>query len=551
MSRRLAARTVVAMLAAVVLGACGIGRNAALRRGDPAATPGGTLSVGIGRPASIDPANAVDDAGQLVVKTMCDSLLEIDPVSGEVVGGLARSFSVDSASAVTVTLARGLRFNDGSSVSVEDAIASLSRVVAEAAPGVAEQLGSIGGYPFVHGDIATKDADDPAADRLTGVRRVSNDAFQITLAAPDPEFVKRLTLPLAAVVPKDLAGMRAADFARRPVCAGPYRLAEPWEPSAEVIKLVRSPKPTPVSRAYTEGGRGYADVIDFRVLPDRAAQVKAYGEGRVDTAEVPPSLLGEARDRGQSFVTAPTPFVEYVGFSFAQNSPVADRDVRRALAGALDRRALVETVYGGGRIPADGLLPPTVPDRAQGCAFDPPPPAAVASLRGTRLSLYVNDDPGERRLMEAVADQWRAVLGVDAQVVAIPWEGYLTRARSGEGFDGVFRTSAELPFPSAQAYLHPLLASAGIGQDNYGRYSSKAIDTLFDRRLTDETSLDNRAAVTRRIEAIACSEVVLVPISYGQVEYLVRTDQLASATGHLTDATTGRLVLREMFRRNP
>src|SRR5688572_5213534 len=125
--RSLRGATIFVASAALVTAACA--RDA----GGPTSAPGGaefggTLSVVVGAIGSIDPASAYEPNGELVARTMCDTLLQADPVTGELKPGLADSWLVsDDGVRITVRISRRARFSDGSKVDASDVVRSLTR----------------------------------------------------------------------------------------------------------------------------------------------------------------------------------------------------------------------------------------------------------------------------------------------------------------------------------------------------------------------------------------------------------------------------------------
>src|SRR3954462_8382504 len=76
------------------------------------ARTGGTVTVGIAAPISIDPAlvSPADPAGSLVVRTMCDPLMSTDPGTGERRPDIASNVRVcGDCTILTVRLRRGIR----------------------------------------------------------------------------------------------------------------------------------------------------------------------------------------------------------------------------------------------------------------------------------------------------------------------------------------------------------------------------------------------------------------------------------------------------------
>src|SRR4051794_40463862 len=95
------------------------------------ASPGGTVTVGITAPISVDPAlvSPAYSAGSLFVRTMCVSLVSTDRVTGELRPDIGwRVLVGGGGSILTVRLRRGVRFSDGSALTAADVAAALTRV---------------------------------------------------------------------------------------------------------------------------------------------------------------------------------------------------------------------------------------------------------------------------------------------------------------------------------------------------------------------------------------------------------------------------------------
>ena len=91
-------RSVVAGLC-LVMGACTAATPRSARPAPANARRGGVLRVAITRPGSIEPGNAYEPSGALVVRTMCDTLISIDPETGALRPALAESWIVSDQGA--------------------------------------------------------------------------------------------------------------------------------------------------------------------------------------------------------------------------------------------------------------------------------------------------------------------------------------------------------------------------------------------------------------------------------------------------------------------
>jgi oligopeptide transport system substrate-binding protein len=549
-------RPVAIGLSFLMLAACSGSRGEQFKKAPAGATAGGKLVIGITPPGSLEPSNAFDPMGQLVIRTMCDSLIGLDPVTGALRPAIAESWNVvQDGFAFTLKLRKGVRFSNGEELTADDVAFSLSRIAdREYASSVAELIRPIEGFEFMHGEQDTDN--DELLKSLAGVVITETYGVAIVLRERRADFLRLLTHPLASPIPKETVLKDPTAFERRPVCAGPYRMKEPWNPTKNAINLERFDGYYGNNLAYTRGGRGYPDEIQFRIDTDPSASFSAQRVGNSDLAQVPPARIGEARpDPG--FFQVPSPMLEYIGLPSAE--PFNRPEVRRAMSEALDRTALVNAAFGGGRLPATGILPPTVGDvyKKDACG------AAVAAgssvplarselqkagvdLKGRPLKIYFNDEFSNRRIVETVAAQWKVAFGLNVEVIAMPWNDYIARANGQPAFDGAFRMSWAAEYPSPDRYLFPLFHTDSIGEQNFTRFSNVSFDRLLERSARRATAERDLRVEYRRLETLACRSMPIVPLTFGAKEY-VASPKVGSAIGTLGDVTNGQPAVRELF----
>lgn len=542
-----------------------------LRRAKPGARPGGHLVVAIPEPRSIEPTNAdaFEPGGNLVIRTLCDPLIQFDPITGDPRPAIAQSWLVsDKGSRITVKIRRGVRYHNGREVTADDVVFALSRVARrDFGSPVAPLLKPVLGYETVHGGGvgAGIDVDRRFLFQLRGARALERYSFEIALK-PDEhqaDFFRLLGHPLASPIPKREAEKDPAAFAKEPICTGPYQMAEPWEPGKPSIKLRRFPDYYGQNQAYTRGGRGYPESIEFRIFPSSDSQFDAFRAGVVDATSVSGPKLSEARQLGSELVVGVSSHLEYVVLP-TQHEPFDNPDVRVALSQALDRQSIVASVYGGAKTPAGGILPPTLGNwyRQDACGPRAPRtgnlPAAQDSLRSSGIDLrgksfnfYFNDEFNNRDLAEAVATQWSAAFGVHVTPMAMEWDRYIDQARGHQSFDGPFRMGWAAQYPSADTYLHPLLHSSSIGENNFSRFNDREFDRTLEKTARRAPTQSESRVAYRLLEDIACEQMPVIPIAFGGKHELVRRDALDSAVGTFVDRSTGDLLLREMFVTKP
>jgi peptide/nickel transport system substrate-binding protein len=146
--------------------------------------------------------------------------------------------------------------------------------------------------------------------------------------------------------------LRTSSFARKPVGAGPFRLAE-WKAGSE-IRLVASPTHFK--------GRPFLDEAVFRVIPDPATMFLEAKAGKVDMMGLTPQqylrrTTGPAWDaEWRKYRYLASTYV-YLGFNL-RHPFFADARVRKAVSLAVDRESIIKGVLLGQGIAAFGPYKP-------------------------------------------------------------------------------------------------------------------------------------------------------------------------------------------------
>jgi YVTN family beta-propeller protein len=197
---------------------------------------GGTLRVESAPIDFIDPGAAYSLEGWRVVTLAYDGLVGYRRAAGAAGATLVANLATrvpsptDGGRTYTFQLRPGIRYSNGALVRAADFRASVERSI------------KVSPFPppFVQGLVgATACVKQPAACDLSRGIETNDEARTVTihLTAPDPDFLYKLALPLASLVPADSPPTVAGD---EPLPGtGPYRL-EPSETDG-TVRLVRNP----------------------------------------------------------------------------------------------------------------------------------------------------------------------------------------------------------------------------------------------------------------------------------------------------------------------
>jgi peptide/nickel transport system substrate-binding protein len=298
----------------------------------------------------LDPAQAYTGQSWAAMWDVYQTLLTYEHVAGaggyKLVPGLAESMPKISADkkVYSFKLRAGLRYSDGKPVLASDFKSTIKRDFLATSPGVGFYEGIAGATEF-----EKKQANDIAGIVTNNKRRT----IVIRLTAPRGDFLTIIALLFSAPVP---TGTPPEDQSTNPIPGtGPYQIAS-YEPNRGFTlvrnKYFKATKATPA---------GNPDKITFSLVGDANAAVQRVIGGSADytNAAIPAERIADAQGKGQLRLRAAAN--TYYFWMNTQVPPFNDVRVRRAVNYAIDRAAMVKTVWGGLGRPTQNVLPSTYP----------------------------------------------------------------------------------------------------------------------------------------------------------------------------------------------
>ncbi|GAC1654478.1 MAG: ABC transporter substrate-binding protein [Gemmatimonadaceae bacterium] len=338
----------------------------------------------------------------------------------------------------------------------------------------------------------------------SSVRIVNDTTLDVRPTRLNQRLVDQLVHPTYGVIEP------GSDATRRPVCTGPFRLAD----------YVANDHLTVVTNDRYHGERAKLDTIVFRFIPDETTRTLALRSGEVDAiVDVGRSNASAlARVPGLRVSTGPPGAVLVMYMNLHGAAPydqLRDVTLRRAIAMAVDRRALVESVLGRGSAALVATVnPPNVLGPyavlVRGVSYDIA--AASSALHERRPSLTLIAQPGSvgRPVVEYLQAQLARV-GIDAVSEQLDAAAYESRLNSG-----AFDIDLEVP---NQNDANPafLLALRWYSKSNTRSatftHASPRFDALVDRALVANTDDEARLAGAEAMHQLVDVEVGAVPLA--------------------------------------
>jgi peptide/nickel transport system substrate-binding protein len=357
---------------------------------------------------------------------------------------LAQSWTVTpDAKTWSFRLHGGVKFHNGRAFDAESVKFSLERAAA---------AGSLNKDRAVFGNIVHI----RATDALTVV---------LTLKNPDPDLLFRLGLGTAIMVEPQ----SAATNTTQPVGTGPYQVAR-WNRGAS-LALQRWGR-------HRDARKIALARVNFRFISDAAAQVAALLAGDVDAFP----RVSAARSLSQ-FAFNPK-FQVLVGGSRSkvilamnhQRKPLDDARVRRAIAKAIDRQAVIDGAADGYGVPIGSFYVKGMPgfvDLTAVNAHDPAGAQALLKEAGVvvplALTIKLPPTPYARAGGEIVAAQL-AKVGITAKLENIEWAQWLAGVYGQKAYD-----------LTLIAHVEPLDFGNFARPRYYWNYESPAFNSLWAR----------------------------------------------------------------------
>ncbi len=210
-------------------------------------------------------------------------------------------------------------------------------------------------------------------------------------------------------------------------------------------------------------------------------------------------------------------------WAFNTNHPPFDNElVRQALAQAINRPAIIQTIYDGNARLATGVLPETSwayspnkqvhqynPQRARQLLAEAGYPDGF-SMNIWAMPVQRTYNPNARRMAELMQADL-AQVGVDAQIVSYEWNTFRHRLARGEHDSVLIGWVADNADPDN--FFRPILSCAAAESgSNRAHWCSPEFDQLLIDAIstTDHTE---RTAIYQQIEAFVMREAPLVPIA--------------------------------------
>jgi len=520
----------VALLAlAFVAAGCGGGgsssNNTTTSASGNANASGGTLRMAIGsEPPSLDPGLATDTTSAFVVLNTNTPIIYLGPAPDlKPEPALAKSWDV-AGKTVTLHLRDDVKWTDGTTVTADDVVWSWLRTISP-------QLGADYAYQFygIQGASEYNSCKPSASNQQcnslkskVGLTAPDATTVKITLTSPQPWFLQQLSHTSFIPVNKGAVD-KWGDKWTAPghnVSDGPFKLTS-WKHDAS-LTLVKNPD-------WYDASRVKLDKVDLTIITEGATAEQSFNSGNVDVNETgwPPSDTPRIKNT-PAYQQFPSLGIYYYGFNV---KAIPDVNQRKAMALAIDRKAIVDHITQTGQVPATAFSPEGIPGAKtinSGSTFLSPTAnmdeankyMAKVSNPVKSVNLIFNNAPGHKEIATAIQANWKK-LGLNVTLKQQDWPQFLKfLGPPPDPSVGVYRNGWIADFPDDINFLSIFQCGSCNNNTNW---CSKDYDNLL-KQATAEPDQAKRYGLYKQAETMltgAGGDMPIAPIYWYTFAYQV------------------------------
>lgn len=308
-----------------------------------------TLNFNLGsEPGTLDPQLNKDLYGGSLINNMFEGLFR--RVNNQIIPAIANDYLVSSDHLTYTFYLKSTYWSDGTPLTAHDFEYAWKRALdPKLASEYAYQLFIIkGAKDYFLGN---------ASEDTIGIHALDNLTLEVKLQTPAPYFIDLLSsFTFMPCKSEAVISSNDGSWAFSPQTAisnGPFKLKE--YRSGDKIVLEKNP-------FYWNKSAVNLDFINVSMINDSSTTLTAYENGEFDIIDsVPVSEIHKLINDNPNFHVVPSIATAYYLLN-VNVKPLDNINVRKALALAIDRKALVDTVTKAGELPAVSFTPPGLLD---------------------------------------------------------------------------------------------------------------------------------------------------------------------------------------------
>jgi oligopeptide transport system substrate-binding protein len=355
-------------------------------------------------------------------------------------------------------------------------------------------------------------------EKSIGVRALDPQTVEIQLEFPTSYFLQLLAHPTLFPVHHSMRGkflQRKGVDPSAIVCSGPFTIHN-FKDRVEIL-LTKNPH-------YHNASSVSLEKIRMSCITDAQTALALFEKKEIDwlglpLSELPIDALTELKARG---VLQNHPLLDAVFLYFnTKEYPFTNTKLRKALTLAIDRQAIIKNVLQTQDLAALGCVPVAQKKERWHAYFaDHDENAARAVFNEALAELHIsveefpeiivsyNTSDKWHRVMQAIQEQWRTVLGIRVKIENAEWQVHMDKIKKGNY--QIARYGRFADFIDPLAFLKPFLSYNAT--QNYCKWENKEFDSLI-LSAEQAASESERQEYLERAEKVLMEEMPLAPLT--------------------------------------
>ena len=441
-----------------------------------------------------DPTASTDTNNKNVLKNMVSRLYETDDYFNPV-PVLATSYQQVDDYTWDFQIAQGVKFHDGSELTVDDVIYSLQRAKEKSSSGKT-LLGPVASFEKLDDETLRITTSTVYGSMLTAL---SNSAC---------------TILSKAWIEKAEAGSCTWDDVIQNGATGRYILES--RDIGNSCVLVKN------ENYFDPSDAAQNDKLIFRIIPEATTRTIMVQTGEADvnvnfdTAAMSDCLA----DPNVQVLEHESSTIYYIALN-CEVGPFTNKQLRQAVAWAINRADCLEVGYNGYGKEWSNVWAPTVYGATENpYTYDMEKAmelVAASGYAGQEIKACVKTDAEER--IAQVVQAYLSMVGINMTYTRID-NTILTEAMANNQYDMAFDYTAFYNDP--ELFVGRQFQASGIGAKNYAHYTSAEVDELMEKA---KATLDEveRAEIYHQINAILCDDCPWIGMFNSNLYALART----------------------------
>jgi peptide/nickel transport system substrate-binding protein len=476
-----------------------------------------------GEPVDLDPAIITDGISSRITRQIYEGLTKYKGNTTEVVPALAEKWTVSPDGTVwTFTLRKDVKFHDGTPFDASAVVWNFERWRFSTHPQHENAIKA--GKTFEYYEAQFGGFDDKSL--ISKVEAVNPTTARITLKSPQGPFLANLAMFVFDIVSPKAAEKYGLALSKNPVGTGPFRFVE-WKVNQEVILEANKDY-------WDKANAPQVQRVIVRNIKDNSQRLAALKAGEIHGMEGlnPDDVKVVRADPNLQVLLRPTNTTGYVAFNYKVKE-FKDGRVRQAIAHAINKKAIVDALYGGLGLVANQFQPPSLwgynkdlkdydynPQRARDLLKDAGFGSGLKEITwedGKREPLqfwYMPVSrpyyPNPKEISEAIAADL-AKVGITVQLQTTDWAVYLDKRKNGQLPLYMLGWTGDNGDPDN--FVCYFFCSPGTSREGF--YSSPALTEVL-LEAQKQTVQDKRAALYRKAEQMIHDDVARIFVANNQ-----------------------------------